>query len=81
MPGALDATIAAERAAERSLAIARRQHDAGSVGVLVVLNAEQAFRQTTLAVVQARAARLVDSVALFQALGGGWWNRDGMASR
>jgi hypothetical protein len=26
-------------------------------------------------VVQARAARLNDTVALYQALGGGWWNR------
>jgi hypothetical protein len=25
--------------------------------------------------VQARAARLSDTAALFQALGGGWWNR------
>jgi len=25
--------------------------------------------------VQAQAARLADTVALFQALGGGWWNR------
>jgi hypothetical protein len=25
--------------------------------------------------VQARAARLADTAALFQALGGGWWNR------
>ena len=27
--------------------------------------------------VQARAARLTDTAALFQALGGGWWNREG----
>jgi outer membrane protein TolC len=27
-----------------------------------------------LARVQAEAARLADTVALFQALGGGWWN-------
>ena len=25
--------------------------------------------------VQAQAARLADTAALFQALGGGWWNR------
>jgi outer membrane protein TolC len=27
--------------------------------------------------VQAQAARYADTVALFQALGGGWWNREG----
>jgi outer membrane protein TolC len=29
--------------------------------------------------VQAQAARYSDTVALFQALGGGWWNRKGPA--
>jgi len=28
-----------------------------------------------VALVQARAARFADTAALFQALGGGWWNR------
>jgi len=30
-----------------------------------------------LARVQAQATRFGDTVALFQALGGGWWNRPG----
>ena len=71
----LAATTRAERAAERSLAIARAQHNAGSVGVLAVIGAEQLWQQATLARIQAEAARLVDTAALFQALGGGWWNR------
>ena len=41
----------------------------------VLLNAQQAYLQTSLARVQAQAARLADTVALYQALGGGWWNR------
>ena len=41
----------------------------------MLLNAQQAYLQTSLARVQAQAARLADTVALFQALGGGWWNR------
>ena len=72
---ALDAAVVAERAAQRSLAIARRQHAAGSAGVLVELNAEQTLRQAMLGRIQAQANRLADSAALFQALGGGWWNR------
>ncbi len=35
------------------------------------------YLQATIQVVQARAARLADTAALFQALGGGWWNREG----
>jgi outer membrane protein TolC len=41
----------------------------------VLLVAQQAYLQASLARVQAQAARLADTVALFQALGGGWWNR------
>ena len=41
----------------------------------MLLTAQQAYLQASLARVQAEAARLADTVALFQALGGGWWNR------
>jgi outer membrane protein TolC len=41
-----------------------------------VLTAEQTEQNARLNVVTARANRFTDSVALFQALGGGWWNRD-----
>jgi NodT family efflux transporter outer membrane factor (OMF) lipoprotein len=40
-----------------------------------VLVAEQLFLSSQIALVQAEATRLSDVVALFQALGGGWWNR------
>jgi hypothetical protein len=43
--------------------------------VLILLNAQQTYLQAEIQVVQARAARLADTAALFQALGGGWWNR------
>jgi outer membrane protein TolC len=32
-----------------------------------------------IALVQAQAARYADTAALFQALGGGWWNRHDVA--
>jgi NodT family efflux transporter outer membrane factor (OMF) lipoprotein len=40
-----------------------------------VLVAEQLYLSSQIALVQAEATRLSDVVALFQALGGGWWNR------
>jgi hypothetical protein len=43
--------------------------------ILILLTAQQTYLQAVIAVVQARAARLNDTAALFQALGGGWWNR------
>ncbi len=72
---ALRIALRAQAAADRSLAIARRQLDLGDVSTLVVMQAEQGALQSALGVVQARATRLQDTVALFQALGGGWWNR------
>ena len=69
------AAIAAEESASRSIDLVRRQVEQGQVSSPVLLNAQQAYLQTSLARVQAQAARLADTVALFQALGGGWWNR------
>jgi len=39
------------------------------------LNAEATYLQAELALVQAQANRYSDTAGLFQALGGGWWNR------
>ena len=49
--------------------------DSGYIDRVVLINAEQGYRQAALNVAQARATRLGDTAALFQALGGGWWHR------
>lgn len=72
----LHAAERAERAAADSLAIAQGQARLGAIAPLQVLNAEHAYWQTSLTLQQARAALYADNAALFQALGGGWWNRD-----
>jgi NodT family efflux transporter outer membrane factor (OMF) lipoprotein len=72
---ALAAAIAAERSANQSISLARAQIERGQVSISVLITAQQAYLQASLARVQAEAARLADTVALFQALGGGWWNR------
>ena len=74
---ALKATSDAERAANLSLEITRRRLAAGDAGILDILNAELTYQQASLALVQTRASRYADTAALYQALGGGWWNRDG----
>ena len=65
----------AEEAASRSLDLIRKQLEQGQVSLPTLLNAQQAYLQTSLARVQAQASRLANTVALYQALGGGWWNR------
>ena len=72
----LKATVAAEQAASVTLELTRRQWQAGYAGYLALLSAEQAYQQALLASVQAQASRYADTVALFQALGGGWWNAE-----
>jgi NodT family efflux transporter outer membrane factor (OMF) lipoprotein len=71
----LKAAYTAERAAFKSLEIARRQLQLGAIGYLGLLTAENTYNTALLALVQAQAARFADTAALFQALGGGWWNR------
>lgn len=73
---ALKATVTAERAAATSLDIARRRLALGDTTYVFVLNTEQLYQQALLARVQAQTNRYMDTAALFQALGGGWWNRD-----
>jgi len=72
---ALDAQARAEHAAAESLAIAKQNMQLGSTSYLELLDAERTHTQAEAALAQAHAARLSDTVALFQALGGGWWNR------
>jgi NodT family efflux transporter outer membrane factor (OMF) lipoprotein len=69
---ALQAALAAEQAASKSLAIVTRQWELGAAGRPAVLQAQQGYQQAAIGLVQARAARYADTVALFQALGGGW---------
>jgi hypothetical protein len=47
----------------------------GNANVLLLLNAQVTYEQAVIQLVQAQANRVSDTAALFQALGGGWWNR------
>ncbi|HEX4647915.1 MAG TPA: efflux transporter outer membrane subunit [Steroidobacteraceae bacterium] len=70
----LNAAAAAEQAAGVTLELTKKQWQSGYAGYLALLNAEQAHQQALLNRVQAQASRYADTVALFQALGGGWWH-------
>ncbi|WOJ89353.1 efflux transporter outer membrane subunit [Methylocapsa polymorpha] len=77
---ALKAANAAEAAAHTSLEITRKQLLLGEVNFLALLTSEQTYLQAVLAHAQAEANRFADTAALFQALGGGWWNRNDVAT-
>jgi NodT family efflux transporter outer membrane factor (OMF) lipoprotein len=73
--------VEAENSAKVTYDLTRRQMQAGYVTYLTLLSAETAYQQTLLTRVQAQATRYGDTVALFQALGGGWWNRKEIAAQ
>jgi len=56
------------------------QYKSGAASYLQVLTAEQSYQTAAIALVKARAQRYADTAALFQALGGGWWNRADVAA-
>jgi len=72
----LKAAAAAAAAAKVTLELAQRQWRSGYASYLSLLGAEQAYQQARISLVQAQANRYVDTAALFQSLGGGWWKRD-----
>jgi NodT family efflux transporter outer membrane factor (OMF) lipoprotein len=72
---ALKAAADAKDAAGVTLDLTKKQYQAGYVNYLGLLSAEQSYQQALINLVQAQANRYADTAALFQALGGGWWNR------
>jgi len=71
----LKAAAAARDAAKATLDLTTRQMQVGYVSYLTLLSAEQTYEQSLINLVQAQSNRYADTAALFQALGGGWWNR------
>jgi outer membrane protein TolC len=71
----LKAAAAATNAAAVKLDLTKKQFDVGYANYLALLSAEQSYQQAVISQVQAQSNRYADTAALFQALGGGWWNR------
>jgi NodT family efflux transporter outer membrane factor (OMF) lipoprotein len=76
----LEAQALAESTAAQSLKLVQVQYKSGAANYLQVLTAEQTYQSAAVALVKAKAQRYADSAALFQALGGGWWNRNDVAA-
>ncbi|SPE28085.1 RND efflux system, outer membrane lipoprotein, NodT family [Burkholderiales bacterium] len=70
---ALRAQVDALAAASESEKLARANYEAGTAGYLDLLVADAQYQQARLGYLGAVAQRLQDTVALYAALGGGWW--------
>ncbi len=78
---ALKAAAVAEHAAKITLDLTEKQLQSGYASYLALVNAEQIYQQAVINLAQAQANRYADTAALFQALGGGWWNRADLARK
>ena len=70
---ALSAEQQARADAGEALHLVQANYEAGLATYLDVLNADAQYHQAQIAELQAVAVRYQDTVALFAALGGGWW--------
>ena len=77
---ALTACVDAEQAAKKVLTITDTQYQLGYVNFQTLLGAQQSYEQSLVTLAQAKTNSYGDTVALFQALGGGWWNRADVAA-
>ncbi|MFM0136345.1 efflux transporter outer membrane subunit [Caballeronia grimmiae] len=74
----LDADARALATSEEALRLVQAEYEAGTVGYLSILVADAQRHQARIAWLQGVAQRLQDTVALYAALGGGWYgNADG----
>jgi NodT family efflux transporter outer membrane factor (OMF) lipoprotein len=76
----LQAQSDSQRAASDALSLLQANYQAGLAAYVDVLTADVSFHQAVLSYLQAVAQRHQDTVALFVALGGGWWNAPGLAT-
>jgi outer membrane protein TolC len=70
----LEAQKRALDTASESLRLQRVNYSGGGIGVLNLLDAQRQYQQAQLGYVRAEAQRYQDTVQLFVAMGGGWWD-------
>jgi NodT family efflux transporter outer membrane factor (OMF) lipoprotein len=70
----LAAQADAESAARENLDLSTRQFEIGAISHLGLLDAQRSYALARISLIAAQAARFADTAALFQAMGGGWWN-------
>jgi outer membrane protein TolC len=72
---ALKAAATSARASKTVLDLATKQYQLGYISYQNLLSAQQSYQLAVVSLAQAQSGRLGDTAALYQALGGGWWNR------
>ena len=71
----LKAAARSEHASKKVLDLSGKQYQLGYISYQNLLAAQQSYQLSAVTLAQAQSTRLGDTAALYQALGGGWWNR------
>lgn len=71
---ALKAAATSSRASKSVLDLSTKQYQLGYISYQNLLSAQQSYQLAVVTLAQAQSGRLGDTAALYQALGGGWWN-------
>lgn len=71
----LKAAAKSEHASKTVLDLSTKQYQSGYISYQNLLAAQQSYQLAIVTLAQAQSGRLGDTAALYQALGGGWWNR------
>ncbi len=76
---AVAAATAAEKATSNSFELVRKEQTVGISSSLQVFLSQQTYLTALVASARTKADQYADTAALFQVLGGGWWNRRDVA--
>jgi len=71
--------VEVEAVARESLELTEHQFAIGAVSSLALLDAKRVYQTARISLIVAQEARYADTAALFQAMGGGWWNRPALS--
>jgi len=71
------AELNAKLSAQESFKLASEQYNVGAISYSDLLNAQISYQKAEIGLIKAKANRLLGTATLLQALGGGWWNRNG----
>jgi len=71
----LNAQAQVESISKEALDLSTKQYQLGATSYLALLDAQRTYQQALVNLISAKATRYADTAALFQSLGGGWWNR------
>jgi multidrug efflux system outer membrane protein len=71
-----EALVTSEAAAKKALEVSQNRYQSGYSAYLEVLDAQRVYNDNAMQFVQSRQARMIATVDVFRAMGGGWQDKN-----